>query len=227
MSLVSLADMKTYLEETTATYDDFLTEQLNLYSSAVENYCGRVFTSTSYTQTYYKSDFVEPSTPKLPLYHYPTTTITSIKEITSVEGVDTDTQTLDAYQYRPNLNIGTVLKLEAGAPVYWFSALCSEDRIEVAYTAGYTTIPLEIDATIKQLVAEKYEKKKSGIPINLGPDVQSIAIPGVLNVAYDYSLQANERKNKFGMLIGNYANVLDFFRSERALLGEVRENYVV
>lgn len=227
MSLVTLADMKTYLGETTTDYDVFLQEQLDLYSSTIENYCGRVFSLTSYTQTYYKSDFEQDSGKKLVLYHFPSPTITSIQEITSVEGVDTNTVTLDTYQYRPNNNIGTILKINAGIVEHWFSSLGYEDRVEVVYSAGYTTIPLEIDATVKQLVAEKYEKKKSGIPLNLGPDVQSIAIPGVLNIAYDYSLQANERKNKFGMLIGNYANVLDSFRSERALLGEVRENYVV
>ena len=227
MSLVTLANMKTYLGELTTDYDVFLQEQLDLYSSTVENYCGRVFTSTSYTQTYYKSDYVESIPNKLVLYHYPATVLTSIEEITSVEGVDTVTTALDSYDYRTNMNIGTVIKLSSGIPQGWFSYLSYEDRIEVVYTAGYTTIPLEIDATIKQLVAEQYTKKKSNIPLNMGPDVQSIAIPGVLNIAYDYSLQANERKNKFGMLIGNYANVLDSFRSERSILGEVRENYVV
>jgi len=227
MSLVTLADMKTYLGEATATYDTFLQAQLDLYSSVVENYCGRVFTSTAYTQTYYKSDFTEPLSKSLVLYHFPATTITSVKEITSAEGVDTATTTLETYEFRTNSNLGTVLRLDTGIPFDWFAYLGFDDIVEVAYTAGYTTLPLEIDAVIKQLVAEKYEKEKSGIPLNLGPDVQSIAIPGVVNIAYDYSLQANERKNKFGMLIGNYANVLDSFRSERALLGEVRENYVV
>lgn len=226
MSLVTLSDMKAYVGETTTTYDVFLQEQLDLYSSAVENYCGRVFTSTAYTQTYYKNDFpVELQ--NMILYHYPATTITTVKEITSLDGVDTDSVTLDSYMYRVNGRKGTMLRLCSGIPQHWFATLSYDDRVEVAYTAGYATIPLEIDATIKQLVAEKYEKNKSGIPLNLGPDVQSIAIPGVINIAYDYSLQANERKNKFGMLIGNYANVLDSFRSERALLGEVRENYVV
>ncbi len=38
--LVSLADMKTYLGIGDASYDDFLTEQLVLFSSAIEGYCG-------------------------------------------------------------------------------------------------------------------------------------------------------------------------------------------
>ena len=226
MSLVTLADMKTYLGEVTTTYDVFLQAQLDLYSSAVEGYCGRVFTSTSYTQTYYKDDLPQELR-KLSLYHYPVTAIASISQITSFEGADTATTVLDAYDYRPNLNGGTILKLSSGVIIHWATDMGYDERIDVAYTAGYTTIPLEIDAVVKQLVETDYNKKISGVPLNLGPDVQSIAIAGVINIAYDYSLQANERKNKFGMLIGNYANVLDSFRSERALLGEVRENYVV
>jgi len=224
--LVSLVDMKSYLGETSSTYDDFLTEQLTLMSSAVEGYCSRIFTSTSYTQTMYKSDFYS-NVLSMPLYHYPLTVVATVKEITSSLGVDTTTTTLETYEYRINLGRGSLLKLCSEIPIHWFSSLGYDTRIEIAYTAGYITIPPEIDSTVKGLVAEKYEKNKSGVPLNLGPDVQSIAIPGVLNVAYDYSLQANERKSKYGMIIGNYANVLDSFRSERALIGEVRNNYVV
>lgn len=227
MSLVTLANMKTYLGESTTTYDVFLQEQLNLMSSVVENYCARVFSSTAYTQTFYKSDFTDINSDKILMYHYPLISVATVKEITSLEGTDTSTTTLGSYQYRINLGEGSIKKIETGYPEVWFAYLGYDTRIEIAYTAGYATIPLEIDAVIKRLVAEQYEKNKSGIPLSMGPDVQSIAIPGVVNIAYDYSLQANERKNKYGMLIGNFANVLDSFRSERALIGEVRENYVV
>lgn len=225
MSLVTLADMKTYLSETTADYDTFLQAQLDLYSSTVENYCGRKFAQASYVQTYYKSDF-DSQVEDLTLYHYPAITITSIEEIYSREGVDLETTALSTYQYRVNERVGTIKKVTSGMITNWFSAVGYETRIAVTYDAGYTTTPLEIDAVIKRLVEVDYGKEKSNIPLSMGPDIQSIAIPGVMNIAYDYSLQANERKNKFGMLIGNYANVLDSFRSERALIGEVRDNYV-
>lgn len=225
MSLVTLADMKTYLGEATTTYDTFLQAQLDLYSSTVENYCGRKFEQASYVQTYYKSDFTSQDR-ELTLYHFPAVTITSVEEITSNEGVDTTTTTLSPYQYRTNERVGTIKKMCAGMVTNWFSTIGYETRVEVTYDAGYATIPLEIDAVIKRLVEVDYSKEKSNVPLSMGPDIQSIAIPGVMNIAYDYSLQANERKNKFGMLIGNYANVLDSFRSERALIGEVRDNYV-
>lgn len=225
MSLVTLSDMKTYLSETTTDYDDFLQAQLDLYSSTVENYCGRKFAQASYVQTYYKSDFTSQDK-ALPLYHFPSISITSIQEIVSNEGVDTTTTTLSSYQYRVNERVGTIKKVYAGMVANWFANISFDTRVEVTYEAGYATTPLEIDAVIKRLVEVDYNKEKSNIPLSMGPDIQSIAIPGVMNIAYDYSLQANERKNKFGMLIGNYANVLDSFRSERALIGEVRDNYV-
>lgn len=225
MSLVTLTDMKTYLSEVTTAYDTFLQAQLDLYSSTVENYCGRKFEQASYVQTYYKSD-LDSQFEDLTLYHFPTISVASINEVYSREGVDQTTTALSAYQYRINERLGTIKKVTSGVITNWFAAIGYETRIEVTYDAGYATIPLEIDAVIKRLVEVDYNKEKSNIPLSMGPDIQSIAIPGVMNIAYDYSLQANERKNKFGMLIGNYANVLDSFRSERAVIGELRDNYV-
>lgn len=226
MSLVTLTDMKTYLGETTTNYDTFLQAQLDLYSSVVENYCGRKFESASYTQTFYKNNF-DSQSKKLPLYHYPIISVATVSEITSYEGTDTSTSVFTSYEYRINAGEGSLYKLSGGALQTWFAGICFDTRVEVEYTAGYATIPLEIDAVVKRLVEEDYNKKKSNVPLNLGPEIQSIAIPGVMNIAYDYSLQANERTNKFGMLIGNYSNVLDSFRSDRAVIGELRDNYVV
>jgi len=76
------------------------------------------------------------------------------------------------------------------------------------------------------LVKERYNKHTSGIDLDFGSDIQSISIPGTISVAYDYSLQNNERKTAFGAILGNYVNTLDYFRSERPLIGSVRLEYV-
>lgn len=224
MSLVSLSDMKDYLGLTGTEYDIFLQEQLDLFSSAVENYCGRKFNAADYVQTFYYSDYLYGNNNTLWAYHFPINSVTSIKEISESNGVDTDTTTLDAYMYRVNSKVGKVLRLCNGWPTAWFSA--SNTRYEVSYNAGYVDIPLEIDSTIKSLVEERYNKKANGIELGFGSDVQSVSIPGTISVSFDYSLQANERSTHFGMLLGNYVNVLDFFRSERPVVGEIRENYV-
>ncbi len=47
-----------------------------------------------------------------------------------------------------------------------------------------------------------------------------------MSIDFDYTLQANERKTGFGMILGNYVNILDQYRSERPLIGAIKENYV-
>lgn len=221
--LVSLADMKIYLEETSTDYDDFLTERLNLYTSAINNYCGRVFEAGDYTQDFYRTDFVSNS--DMFLYHYPINNIATIKTVETLLGVDTKT-TLETYEYRTNIKLGKVLRLDEGISRYWFSDLGINSRVEIIYNAGFVIVPLEIQSVVKSITEEDYNKKVSGVAMNFGKETQRVSIPGVISLDFDYSLQPNERNVKFGMLLGNYVNVLDSFRSERPLVGEIKENYV-
>lgn len=226
--LVTLDDMKTYLgiELTDTTYDAFLTEQILLFSSAIEGYCGRVFLAADYIQTYYMNDYTNVSSTDLPVYHYPVNSVAYIQEVTSNLGVDDTPVAVESYDYRINSKCGSILRLCYGVPRAWFASLCGNTRLEVSYNAGYATTPLEIDAVVKALVEDRYSKKTSGVDINFGSDVQRVAIAGVISVDFDYSLQANERNVRYGMLLGNYVNVLDAFRSERPVIGEVRNEYV-
>jgi hypothetical protein len=227
--LVTLDEMKTYLgiDLIDATYDTFLTEQINIISAAIENYCGRKFNEGSYTQTYYRSDFYDGDfIDGLFLYHYPLTTITSVKEIERSNAVDTET-VLTAEDYRAHYESGQFRRIRNGVVSTWFSYLSTNSRIEIAYDAGYATVPYELMSVTYSLVEERYNKRVNGVELNFGNDVQRVSIPGTISIDYDYSLQTNERKTKFGMLIGNYANVLDFYRSERSVVGTIKDNYVV
>lgn len=219
--LVTLDDMKNYLgiPLIDTTYDAFLTMQIQIISEAIESYCRRSFASATYTQTFYKEEMLERSTilDTLHLYQFPTTVITSVKEIVE----DTLEETLlSPTTYRVN------------NPVAWISKKGYEnffqngDVVEVEYVAGFATIPFTIQNAVYSLVQERYNKKVNGIDLNFGSDVQSISIPGTISVAYDYSLQNNERKTAFGAILGSYVNTLDYFRSERALSGDLRLTYV-
>lgn len=210
MSLVSLDDMKTYLgiPLVDTTYDAFLTEQLAIISEAVEGYCGRVFSLMNYTQTFYK-DEIDRATQELHLFHYPLVAVSS-----ATEGLEDISTTI-----RPHLPTGRIKEPSR----YFFSY---GDEVVIEYSAGYANIPQPIRSVVMSLVEERYNKKISGVQINFGSDVQSVSIPGTISIQFDYSLQSNERKNAFGMLLGNYANVLDMYRSERVLVGSIGVNYV-
>lgn len=207
--LVSLADMKTYLGIDTldTSQDAFLTEQLTLVSDAVEAYCRRVFTEDEYIQTYYKNDY--PISRQLLTFHYPVSAIDSIVE----DGV-----TVDAADYRLQKGTGSVIKPYGNFYI-------AEETV-VTYTAGYISIPSPVLNVVKSVVEERYNKKISGVTLNFGSDVQRISIPGSISIDFDYSLSNNDRKTSFGVILGSHVNVLDFYRSDRAIVGSGKLEYV-
>jgi len=206
--LVSLSDMKTYLGEGTSTYDTFLTEQLQLVSDTVEAYCRRKFEQDDYVQTFYTDDYRKMG--EIELYHYP---------VSSIASIDVDGVALDVANYRLHKPTGTII-FKYGFP-------CGE-VIEVTYTAGFlaANLPTPILAAVKSLVEERYNRKKSGIALNFGSDVQRISIPGAIAIDFDYTLNNNDRKNTFGLILGAQLNVLDFYRSERVIVGGGEIKYV-
>lgn len=217
--LVSLENMKSYLgiNPTDTTYDTFLTQQINVVSEAIEGYCGRRFKESSYTQTFYCDEQASNSPDKLVLFHYPITSITSI--VPEKTGLP-----LDASQYRIQKKYGFASKVDNGRKVAWFDD--GSNNFIVVYSAGYAEVPYTIQQVVYNLVSEQYNKKTSGVSLDFGSDVQSVSIPGTFTITFDYTLQANDRTTKFGMIIGNYANVLDPWRSERPIIGAIEENYV-
>ena len=212
--LVTLDDMKDYLglAASNITYDDFLEAQLTLISAAVEGYCGRVFGQDDYVQTFYRDEFVQDYIKELFLYHYPVNSITEILE---------DGTALT--DYRLQGSSGRIVKTDDGIKIHWFQGI---DELQITYNAGYASLPSEIDATIKSLVQERYNKHISGINVSFGNNVQRVSIPGVMSLDFDYTLSANSRKTKYGMILGDYVNILDPFRSERYSGQEIHIAYV-
>lgn len=199
--LDTLANVKSRLGITT-DYDTFLTQQIALISDVIEAYCRRKFTSTAWTQTFYKQELTDVRT--LELYHFPLISVTSITIDDVALTVD---ELADVVLHKPTAR----LRREDGTWLYG-------DKIVVSYTAGYATIPAIILSVLDSLVQERYNKKVSGVDLNFGSDVQRISIPGAISIDFDYSLSNNDRKSAYGTIIGSQANILDDWRSERAVL---------
>lgn len=204
--LVTLQETKTYLSipALNTTYDSFLTQQITVISDSIEKYCGRKFLENTYTQTIYRDQLESKSDKQISLLHYPLISIESI----TLDG-------LDVTGYRVEYDYSKLTKIDG--------FIGTGEELLIEYTAGYSETPSPIKQTIFSLIEEKYNKMKSGVSVNFGSDVQSISIPGTISIAYDYSLQGNDRKNGFGMILGNYLNVLDMYRSERRLIGKIEE----
>lgn len=196
--LVSLADLKTYLGVTGTADDAFLTQQGELISDTIEAYCRRKFAQATYTQKWYNDGSYIKAPRELKLFHFPAISITSL----SMDG-----EAVDPSAYRVHLPTG-IIKLLPDAPVDW-------DELEVVYSAGFAAIPSPIQNAVYELVETRYNRKKAGVALNFGSDVQRVSIPGTISIDFDYSLQTNERSNSFGLILGSQANVLDYYRSDR------------
>lgn len=215
--LVTLDDAKTFIGEEGVDYDDYLTQQIQMISDAIEGYCSRSFESRIWIQTWHRNDF-DFLTKKLPVYHFPVKELTFFKEAdteAALAGVDP----IPTGEYRLHKPTGFVTR-DCGRVI-------SDYRVfQMKYTAGYDVIPSTIQHVVFSLILEAYNRKKSGVALSFGSDIQSIAIPGVISVQFDYTLSANERVNTYGTILGSYLNVLDPWRSDRAITGNGTLEYV-
>lgn len=206
--LSTLTEVKARLGITTSADDTFLTAQITLISDTIEAYCRRIFLETDYEQTFYRGDYT-PSK-MLELFHFPVTEITTIEE---------DGEEVDEEDFRLHKPTGRIIR-KTGNGFFW-----SEETI-VTYTAGYAACPTPVLSVLDSLVQERYNKKNSGVDLNFGSDVQRISIPGAISIDFDYTLNNNDRKATFGVILGNNLNILDSYRSERAVLGEGKLTYI-
>lgn len=233
MSLITLAELKVALGNPTtdATQDAFLQGEIDLYSEIIESYCARKFIQSTYTQQFYRDDFPQDSVGFIRLYHWPVTIISSIQLITRSESGDT-TETLTANSDYRFHNTGKIKRLCNYIPRTWDgdfgSSWYASTEIQIDYTAGFLVadVPLPIKNTMYAIIDERWRKYLQGQELNFGKNVQRMSVPGVISIDYDYTLTQNERERKFGMFLGDYANALDFYRSDRALIGNITEPYV-
>lgn len=208
MGLDTLANVKLRLGITISSDDAFLQQQINVISDVIEAYCGRKFAEANWIQTYYKEDLNRGLI--LETYHYP---IVQLNDPVSIDGLNL----LDT-QIRVHKPTGNIRRVDGS--YFW------GDAIIVTYKSGYAVIPSPIIEVLDSLVSERYNKKKSGVDLNFGSDVQRVSIPGAISIDFDYSLTNNDRVSAFGTLIGNFANVLDNWRSERVVVGSGKIEYV-
>lgn len=205
--LDTLENVKSRLGITEADNDEFLTNQITLVSDVIEAYCRRKFAQAEWVQRFYREDLLRPK--ELELYHFP---------IISLDSIAIDEVEMEEEQLRIHKPTARVKRIDGG--VFY------GEEIVVEYTAGYATIPTPILAVLDALVGERYNKKKSGVDLNFGSDVQRVSIPGAISIDFDYTLVNNERKSAYGTIIGSYSNVLDDWRSERAVIGSGKLEYV-
>jgi hypothetical protein len=209
--LVTLAELKDYLGITGSGDDSWLTQQATLISDTIDSYCGRKFLEDDYIQTYYPDDYAGECVKELTAFHYPVSDL--------AQALDGDLDITADIRLQKELGNFKLPESE------FFS---TGEEVEIQYTAGFPVdeVPTPIKNVVFVLVEERYNKKQAGVSLSFGSDVQRVSIPGTISIDFDYSLQSNERKTAFGTILGNHVNVLDYYRSERAIVGSGKITYV-
>ena len=149
-NLTALAVLKEHLKiETGQTGDDaFLTSLIDRASQFIKRYTGRVLNQTTLTETY---DAL--GSPVLLLRDFPVVSVTSVHE--SIDQVFDATTLVPAADYYVNLRKGRITRT-SGAP--WLSY---PDAVQVVYSAGYATIPTDIEMVALELCAAKWRRRRN------------------------------------------------------------------
>ena len=154
-ALTTLDRFKDQLEITTSTLVDLLETLIDAASDWIETYCDRKFMSRDYTE--YTTGHGTDILPK----QWPVTAVTSINYDTARDwdGTDVDSDYIHIVDDRWIYVRG-----------YDFSN-AQEGAVKLVYTAGYSTVPDDLQYACDSLVAQMFAKMKSKA---FGKSVQSM-----------------------------------------------------
>lgn len=132
-ALTDLASVKESLgiASSVTQYDNLIIRKINQATKAIENYCGRRFKSTDYTNEEYNATNID----QLILRQRPVISFTSLDIRDAGLNVD-NWETIDTQLY--------FVDEEAGLLDLMFNARGRWMRYRATYTAGYTTIPEDL-----------------------------------------------------------------------------------
>jgi hypothetical protein len=141
-ALTTVSDVKESLgiASSVTSYNNLITRKINQATEAIEGYCGRRFASTVYTQQEYDA----PNSAQLVLKQRPVITFSVLEQRDSTLN-ENSWDTVDAAYYFTDLSAG-VVDLN-------FSATGGWNRYRTTYTAGYATIPSDLQEACATLAA--------------------------------------------------------------------------
>lgn len=152
MTYIDLASLKIYLGVIGSSDDTLLTNIANSVETFVENYTGRVFTSTTYTNEEYEgTDSFE-----LKLKNYPIISLSYLGENENYLENENDWDTIDAEDYWIDEYSGDRGIIRAN-----FKFAKYPHHYRVTYVAGYATIPEDLKMAIYDICGTYYNCRKT------------------------------------------------------------------
>lgn len=180
--LTTLSNVKSYGGIETAEGDALLRRLITAASLAVENYCGRSILSAAYTAV---MDGNGAALLQLP--QYPITAVSSLK-IDNVTKVAEVSYADGGYKF-------------SGRRIIFRDGTCFTrglGNIEIAYTAGYSTVPEDIAQAVAEVVVTNWKTKDQ-----LGWSSKSLAGE---SISVNISLKAYSERSR--QVIDSYRDVL-------------------
>lgn len=154
--LCALADVKTYFGITSANEDTVITALIAAASAQIENYCNRTFAQASYTETRNGNDADAIFVRQFPLVSVQSVTVSGLAVPAATDSVSFG-YTFDddrIYIRRNNWNLPGRL---GGYPVRFERGV---QNVVLQYTAGYATIPADLNQACVELVGWKRAKQE-------------------------------------------------------------------
>lgn len=153
--LVTLADLKTYLQITTATYDVILAAIKLSVETWVKTYCRSPFLIVEYTE-YYDGN----GGTSVHVQHYP---ITEIDEV----NIDSDREfTADTEIDSDNIITSSQNNDQGVIELYDEAFSAGQKNVKVIYSAGYSVIPADLQLAVKIICGREFmgqDKMMSGM----------------------------------------------------------------
>jgi hypothetical protein len=138
MPLATIDQVKAYFGEESDKSDILLTSLVGAASDVIENYCGRTFASTAYTNEVYDGT----GTRTMTLRHFPIVSVTSILENGAALSSGLDATLAPDVIIRPDE--GQLIRP-------WFFWLPYFGWYKITYTAGFATVPAGITQACLEL----------------------------------------------------------------------------
>lgn len=162
--LVTLPDVKTFLNISGSQYDAELPNFITTASDMIESRIGSVAGSPTYDEYY---DGGHGNTMQIVLRHAPIQAVTAVSESISTGWVRTlAAQPLDGtstdsspFGYTVDLQDGLITRRSAGVACAFAPG---KRNIHVVYTAGMATVPPELQTAAKILVKHLWEERRGG-----------------------------------------------------------------
>lgn len=163
--LCTVDEIKEFLDITkSSSHDDLIDRLINVGTTFIENYCGRVFEETEYLAEYHDGGIRNLFVKNPP--------ISSEADFNVWSDPDRDFTSDDLI---PSTDYG--IYYNAGIAEFEYKLLTGKRSVKVQYTGGFSIIPADITQVVIELVGRKYKegiKAQSGVQTRTLPDGSAV-----------------------------------------------------